>query len=655
MESTGRDRRAWLVFAGVIALLALHVGLAWQSTLQRTLTVDEIFHVTGGYLYDKFGDYRIHPDNGVLPQRMHALPAVLMGAKPPPMAGNEYWRTSDVNVISYQFFYESGNDHWPLLLAARAMNLLFSIGLGITVFVWARSLAGNGAGFIALGLATLSPTILAHGPLATTDMAAAFSMTASVGAFWWQLRARGWWRVLLSAAAFGLACVTKFSAVLLIPIFLLLIAVHWVTSPREERRAGWTAGSVAAHAVIAWIIIWACFGFRYAAFAPGVPPADHFIRTWEWMMDHVGWQGGVIKHIRDWRLLPEAFLFGYTHTYAGSLVRAAFLAGDYSNTGWWYFFPLAFLWKSTPAELAGVAIAVVFAALRWRTLRPWLVRLAPLLVLAAIYGVIALTSSLNIGQRHLLPMYPALFIVTGVLLVKLPRPVWVGGLFVAAQAYSALNIFPYELAYFNALSGGPAHGWRLLVDSSLDWGQDLGGLKAWLDKNNAGPGAQKVFLSYFGSGEPNYYKLNVTRMLFVNGFKFPMPFFEPAPGIYCISATMLQDVYSPARGPWTLEDEKDYQDLRKFEPQFRQFFEDPTARAHLITLVPAERWQTAWQRYEILLHARLCAYLRARGPDAQIGYSILIFRVTDADLEQALRTPYSGWVKALEAADRRAR
>jgi 4-amino-4-deoxy-L-arabinose transferase-like glycosyltransferase len=554
-----------------------------------------------------------------------------------------------LNVMSYQFFYESGNDHWPILLRARAMNLMFSVGICVLVFFWARRIAGDVAGFAALALAAFSPTLLAHGPLATTDVSAALALTLSVGAFWWQLRAGGTWRLLLSAVAFGLACVCKFSAVLLLPIFFLLVALNGFITARAERRFAWTATGLAAHGLIAWSIIWACYGFRYTAFAPGLTtPTDQFIRSWPWMIEHMGWQSGIIRSIRDWRLLPEAFLFGYTHTYVGSLSRAAFLAGEHSTSGWRMFFPLAFGWKSTPAELAGALGTISFMVLRWRELRPWVIRLAPLLTLVAVYGVVAISSHLNIGHRHLLPMYPALFIVTGTVIARLPRAWWIAGALAIGQAFSALSVLPYELAYFNLFAGGPDRGWRLLADSSLDWGQDLGGLKQWLDRNNPGANAEPVFLSYFGSGEPNYYKIRATRMLFVNGFQFPLAYYEPTAGVYCISATLLQEVYSSARGPWTLEAERAYQELRRLEPQFREYFGDAKSKAHVLSLAPADQWQHDWGQYEILRHARLCAYLRARGPDANVGYSILIFRLSAPELDAALRTSYSDWIGAIE-------
>ena len=139
-------RANWMIAAAVALLLALHAGLAWRSTARRSTTSDEIYHVTGGYLFDTTHDFRLHPENGVLIQRLQALPAVVLGAHPPQLRGNEYWRTADLLVVSHQFFYESGNDHWPLLMGARAVTLLFSLGLCALVFTWARRLAGDMAG-----------------------------------------------------------------------------------------------------------------------------------------------------------------------------------------------------------------------------------------------------------------------------------------------------------------------------------------------------------------------------------------------------------------------------------------------------------------------------------------------------------------------------
>jgi 4-amino-4-deoxy-L-arabinose transferase-like glycosyltransferase len=644
------------VRAAVALLLALHALVALWSTAHRSTTSDEIYHVTGGYLFDTQHDFRLHPENGVLIQRLQALPAVVLGAHPPPLAGSEYWRTADLLVVSHQFFYESGNDHWPLLMGARGVTLLFSLGLCALVFAWARALGGALAGLVALALAALSPTLLAHGALATSDVPAAFALTASAGLMGWQLQRGGAGRALVSGVVFGIACVIKYSAALLIPVFLVLALVHWLHAGRKKAAARQIAASIALHAAAALAVIWATFEFRFSAFGPGAEPGAQFVRDWDYMLGLARSQTELIRWLRDHRLLPEGFLFGYLHTLIGAQSRGAFLAGDYSVTGWPSFFPLAFLWKSTPAELAALAGAIGLAGLRWRGVRAWARRLAPLLALTAIYGAVAITSHMNIGHRHLTPMYPALFIVAGVAVARLrarAARLAAAGL-VLAQAGSAAAAFPYYIPYFNAFAGGPRHGWRLLVDSSVDWGQEMGGLKNWLDAHNAGPAAQPVYLSYFGSADANYYGLRATRIYSLDAGHFAVPWYEMRAGLYCIGATMLQNPYSPLPGPWTLEREEEYQRWRRFEPQFRQYHREPAAKPALLAAFPAEQWERAWHRYELLRFERLRRYLRAREPDAQIGYAMFVFRLSEAEIDAAVNSSFSDWQRAIAIAASRA-
>ncbi len=646
-------RFAVILAVSVIAHLALGLG----AMRQKSITTDELFHLAGGYCFNALGDFRIHPDNGILPQRLHALPAVVLGARPPPL-DTEAWRTADATVVGYDFLYRSGHDHWPLLVGARAVNALFGAALVVLVGLWARRLAGDLAGTVAAALAALSPTLLAHAPLATTDAAAAFFLTASAGAFWHWLGTRTWPALAVSAFVFALACVTKFSAVLLLPVFALLVLADRRFRRSDPRpRAPFPAalpalaGGLAAHALTAWAVIWACFNFRYAAAAPGLPPAETFAASGQWMLDQAGWQGRVLRLIGAWRLLPEAFLWGYTHTYLGSLSRGAYLAGEFSPTGWTAFFPLTFAWKSTLAELAVAAGGVGLAVWRWRVLRPWALRLAPLLALALVYGGVALTSKLNIGHRHLLPLYPALFLVAGLLAARCPwRPLAVAAALVGLQAFALAGIFPHHLAYFNALAGGPDRAWRLLVDSSLDWGQDLAGLRTWLAANNSGPAAAPVYPSYFGSGEPDYYGLAVRRLPFVNGFKRPAAYTALGPGLYCVSATALVQVYSAARGPWTPALEHEFQSLRAQESAFATYFENPSRRAELEREVAPAQWQRAWARYDTLRFARLCHYLRVRSPDASVGHSILIFRLGAGEVRAAAGDSFAAWQALLERA-----
>jgi 4-amino-4-deoxy-L-arabinose transferase-like glycosyltransferase len=649
--------------AAAVVIALLHGALAVLATTEKSVTADEILHITGGYFYNHYGDYRIHPENGILPQRWAALPAVIAGAPPPPLEDNIYWRTSDASVVAHQFFYETGHDHWPMLMAGRAMNAVFSVATGVLIFCWTRSLFGIGSGFFALGLFALCPNHLAHGALATSDAAAIFFLLAAVGAFWRHLQAPGVGNLALSAGVFGLACVAKYSAVLLLPIFVLLLAWHHLYRPaaasaRGRAPARSIAVTTAAHAVAAVLIIWAFYGFRYTAFAPGVPPADHFTAGWERVLPAIGWQAHVIEVFRAGKLLPEAFLYGYAWVVQSAQARSAYLAGDYSIFGWPEFFPLAFLWKTPVAVLLAIALGGAALGLRWArggaALRADLQRSAPLLVFFAVYWAFSLTSKLNIGHRHILPTYPVIFILLGGLAapgvlsgwgrVVLPCCLLLG------QLIASVRIAPHYLAFFNSLAGGPANGWRLLVDSSLDWGQDLPRLRTWLEKN---AGAEPVYLSYFGSGEPDYYGIRARRLPFVNGFKQQQPYIRLEPGIYAISATMLVDVYSPTRGPWTLEYEKEYQQLRALEPQLESYWSSAAKRAELEREASPAQWENARARHARLRFSRLSHYLRARKPDAMIGYSVLVYRLSAAEIESATQGSAQQWRLAIEQANAR--
>lgn len=652
-------RPVWLAPVVAAALLAVHAALALWAASGESVTHDELLHLTGGYFYDKFGDYRIQPENGNLPQRLAALPAVLMGAPPPKLEDNLYWSTSDASVVGHQFFYETGHDHWPMLMAGRAVMMVFSLGTGLLVFWWARRLFGDAAGLFALTLYAFDPNVLANAPLATSDSAAVFFLLASCTAFWAHLRQPSGRTGALSAVTFGLACVAKYSAAFLLPMFgLLLMWRVCREAPAARRRWLWLAPlTLAGHAAGGLLIIWSFFGFRYSGFGTGVPPAAHFIVPWEGVLPFIGLHGMAVDFCRQWHLLPEAYLYGYSWVVQSAQLRGAFLAGQYSLYGWVSFFPLAFWWKTPVALLAALAVGVgVFVRRKPGPVGRWkdeAAAMAPLLVLFAVYWAFSLTSKLNIGHRHILPVYPTLFILAGGLaapglLAAWRRPVVMGAL-VAGLLAANFRVAPHYLAFFNVFAGGPANGHRLLVDSSLDWGQDLPGLAAWLREHNAGPGAAPVFLSYFGSGEPDYYGIKAARLPFVNGFKEVPRWYEPRGGLYCIGATMLQEVYSPVRGGFTLDSEKEYQERRRAVPVFNAYWHDPAARDDLLRQFTAKQLDAVWMRFDWLRFARLATYLRAKPPEAVVGYSIFIYRLSDDEVDRVLNGRYSDWLAAVEA------
>ena len=651
-----------VLLAAVTALLVLHWLLAVGSKRGESVTSDELAHLTAGYSYWQFNDYRLQPENGNLPQRWAALPTWLEGATFPLLNGNAYWRTSDVWVLGHQFFYETGEDHFPRLMAGRAMIALFSVATGLLVFCWSRALFGATGALVSLVFLVFSPTFLAHGALVTSDVCMAFFFLASVGAYWRHLHHPRLLTWALSAGTFALACVAKFNAGLLLPMMVIMALVRagsaaplaiggrTLSSPRGKLTA--MALSMVGHGLVAGAVIWAFFGFRYTAANPLLPAAVNFLRPWDTTLVNIGGaHAEAIRGLAAWHLLPEGFLYGYSFVIEMSAFRAAFLDGAYSYVGWVRFFPLAFLYKNTLPLLLGVGIAGVAAGQRWRRSATWaamrgdLYRVTPLLVLFATYWLVSLVTHLNIGERHILPTYPVLFIFFGLLggWLSLRRPVaaLIVGLLLGWQVREAVRIYPHYLAYFNPVAGGPETGYRHLVDSSLDWGQDLPGLKTWLDAH-AAPG-EPVYLSYFGSGEPDYYRIQARRLPFLNGFKIPQPWVSLEPGWYCIGATMLSQVYSPVRSPWTAAFEREYQQVRKLEPALQVYYGDPQQHAEMNRAASPEKWRRATARLDQLRFARLCHYLRVRTPDANIGYSIIIYRLTAAEIAAATTGSLAEW------------
>ncbi|MEO6992074.1 MAG: glycosyltransferase family 39 protein [Lacunisphaera sp.] len=629
----------------------------------KSTTADEIAHLTGGYAFNHWGDYRLQPENGNLPQRWETLPLILRGVHYPPLT--EGWAKSDVWLMGYRFFYQSGNDLAKMLASARFMNSLFGAATALLVFFWSRKLWGVTGGLISLGFCAMGPTMLAHSALATSDMCMAFFLLASVSAFWWHLHETRISALLLSAIVFGLACVAKFTAVLLPILAAILILVrlcenepvHFgrTTFSTFPRKLAILTASLAVHAVVGLFIIWLFFGFRFSAFNPSLPPGE-FTFPWALMLSFGGWKAEIIELCRKWHLLPEGFLYGLAFVLKHAEARGAFLDGDYSIYGWVSFFPKAFLYKTPLSLLGALTLGIAFLVTKAgkmarERLIQWGFRVAPLMALFGLYWAISLASHLNIGQRHLLPIYPVLYIFCGSLgwaMHTTFEKSRTGGTLVALlitgllawQTNVMTKIYPDYLAYFSPIVGGPSEGYKHLVDSSLDWGQDLPGLKKWLDVHRHDH--EPTYLSYFGTGEPDYYGIKAIRVLMLPNFDRLQPaWYSFEPGIYAISATMLQHVYWPNHARWNLATEYQYQQLRRSEADFRMLPKYPADPNELFRGLPLKEWNDAWRLYAQLRFARLCYYLRARKPDAMIGYSILIFQLNRDELNTAVSGDFS--------------
>jgi 4-amino-4-deoxy-L-arabinose transferase-like glycosyltransferase len=645
------------------------------ASVSRTFstTADEIVHVTAGYAYWTRSDFRFQPENGNFPQRWEALPLLFQNLRFPSTddlakTGANTWEVGDL------FFHQRGNDLPMMLAAARTMAALLSGALCWCVYALARRLFGPLAAFVALILAAFSPTLLAHGGLATSDTAATLGFLVALMA-WWQLLHRFTVSRLIGAGvAVGFLALSKYSVVLFAPMAVVLAAIR-LSRPAPIRLPIFHArlifgtrriipifGMMATIVAITVAAIWTAYDFRYSATPGDFSGPSHFVQSWERVLfevpptarmtmadgrieepDEIG--PGAFQHLVKWtrghKLLPEAYLYGLAFVAKNSRGRLAYFCGDYRITGWKEFFPTAFALKTTLPEIALLTLGMWgILSVPDRRRRRLLYRVAPLLVLLGVYWTFSILSHLNIGHRHLLPTYPACFVLASASVFLCGRfrhfEWWLGAL-LAAQVATSLWIRPDYLAYFNPLAGGPREAHRLFVDSSLDWGQDLPRLRQWCDTNARG---ERIFLSYFGSGSPVHEGIKATR--FGDSFFDGAPRRMPAPltgGVYCISATMFRRVYTHVRGTWTLEYEKAYEQLSQWLVHVR----DRAPGAPLTDLdgspLSLEAIQSRLIDYEQLQFGRLCYHLESRKIDARVGFSMLVFRLSDAEVATALHGP----------------
>jgi hypothetical protein len=638
-----------LLTALAIALALLHSVLAVSASLHKSPTFDEPAHLTAGYSYWLHQDFRLNPENGNLPQRWSALPLLITHPRFPSL--NEGgWKLGSEWLTGQSFFYGDGNDSDWLLLQGRAFIAMFGGALCLLIYFVGRALFGATAGLVAESLAVFSPTMLAHSAVITSDMCAAFFLLASAWTVWRVTFHVTWRRLLAAILTTSAAFLAKASGPLVVPMLAVLVTVR-VLDRTELRllatrvpintRIGKLFVLLALLLVIgAFVVasIWASFCFRFSAFKSDDLMNRRIDQGWEHVMEKPDVATSVLGLTRHYRLLPDAYLFGLAYVYKSSLGRPAFLDGHWSRLGMPLFFPKSFLYKTTVPVLLLFLAGIFYLLFGYsgkagpsggRILEN-LYRSAPLWSLGLVYGLVAWHSPLNIGERHLLPIYPVIFIMGAGCVPFLKRTrLGCAGLILLLgwHGVASFDARPDYLAYFNPVAGGSKAGFHHLVDSSLDWGQDLPALREWL-RANVRP-KEATYLSYFGVGDPKWYRLDA---LTLPGIPYRGPELRalPAAGFYCVSATILQQVYGKTQGPWCAQYELEYQRAMA-QLVAAQKIADRSEREHELL-----KQRTSFDQ---LMIGRLCAALRRREPVAQAGHSILIYQLSNDEITSALAGP----------------
>jgi len=547
-EASPHDPRSPAARWAVPLLLLAFISAGSISLRLDAITFDETAHLPAGLSYLQRGDFRMNPEHPPLAKIWAALPLVLLGRGSPDYESTA-WRGRDdddgLRTAADEWLFgwstlngppevASRRDPRDLLVPARLATLAAGVLLVLLVYGWAREAWGGTGGLLALGLACLSPTLLAHSRLVTTDLGAALGYTAALYGAWRFARRPGVARAAALAAAVAFAVATKFTTLLLGPILIALGAAWIASGPRETWRRRAVALGLAGVACMAaaWLALWAVYGFRFAASADPSYRLD-----WSVVGPTPGAAGALVRGALERHLLPEGYLYGLSYALGGAARRLAFLDGAVSQVGWWRYFPETLLLKTPPALIALVVWAVV-----WGIRRADRRTLSCLLGPMAIYLAVSIGGHLDIGHRHLLPLYPLAFVLVGGLaraaVGRLARAALVLALIGYAVSFAVAT--PRYLSYFSELAGGPSRGWRHLLDSNVDWGQDLTRLVRWCAEERV----DVIDLAYFGTADPEAWGLRYRKVLLVHDFRPERPAVRPAPGeLVAVSANVLQGLY----------------------------------------------------------------------------------------------------------------
>lgn len=620
-------------------LVACAVGFAGRGAATDSITVDEPSHLVAGYASLSTGDRHLSPDHPPLGRMLLAFP--LLAKRVSWQAeGTTAWAQGDFFTLGRSFL-EDWNDGRELVLASRSVAIAVLLALLLTLFVVARGLFGEWGGLLTMAVAAFDPAFLAHGHLATLDVpfCLAALLTLAAADRWLERPSRG--RLGALALSFAASSLIKFSWFALVPALLGMAVVA-----RRKDGAGAVLRAIAratwAIAAVAFIATWAIYGFRFDAREgahgdaatmhvlgdAGMPLPMTRAAAWESVLhdsatarDRPGLVVPLLRWAHSLRLLPEAYLYGIAYVGKNAETRGAYLRGNYSMRGFPNYFPWAFAIKTPLPTLAlflASALAGLVALLRRRP-PPGLV--VGLTLFAAAYAATLVSSNLNIGYRHLLPVVAVLTVLTGSLgpLCRLPRArrpvltlVLAALLGLVCTTWSAS---PHLLGFFNSSMGGWRNGHLYLADSNLDWGQDL---RRLADRLRSEPQGAAVWLSQAGD-PPRPRHLRVSWLL-GDGSHTPSPG-AIAGGLFVISATDLLGVYRPLARSSSWRD-----------PRLARYYE--TLASSSGRQIPGAGDLTI-DDFEGLRRLRLISRLALRQPDERIGTSLFLYRLSDDQVAEA--------------------
>ena len=472
------------------------------SGLSDSQTTDEAIHLFSGYTYLTQNDFRLDPEHPPLLKELSALPLLFFQNLNISLgdlwlkSGNFYYDSwQEARVLGEQFFYLLGNNPAKLLFWGRLPFIFLTLILGYAGYFWAKKLYGVKAGILSAFLILFFPNFLAHGHLINTDLG--LTLFIFIATYFWGkfLKQKNWQNLLLTGLFSGLAMASKYTAIIL---FIILFILAVVKLFQEKKEYGKIILGYVGVLIISLMVIWATYGFSL-----------NFLANYY-----------------------KGISFVLQHALGG---HGSFLLGQNSNVGWWYYFPITILFKTPiPIFILLILTIIYFKKIHSKDLfDEYLLIIPPI-----IYLVFAMISKADLGIRHILPIFPFLFvfIAKSTNILEFTKLIWLKIIIVISIVWyliSALVSFPNYLAYFNEFVSGPKGGYKILADSNLDWGQDIYRLKDYLTNHNI----DKIYLVYPWDGDSalNYSGIN---------FEPLTPAMQNVKGPVVVSATYFQtDVY----------------------------------------------------------------------------------------------------------------
>jgi len=440
-----------LILAGILS--ASFLLMLWAS-FGDSAVMDELAHIPAGYSYVNYLDYRLNPEHPPLVKAIAAFPLGFIDLYFP--TGDSAW-TQDVNgqwAIGSAFLYGSGNDADYIVHSSRMLPIILTIFLIILIYAWSAELLGSWWGLVPAMLFGLSPTVLAHGHYVTTDIGAAFGIVLATYFFIKFTKLPSGKRIFAAGLAFGIAQLMKFSAILLIPYFIILViflfassvAHDWKLTDAKIRFKRFSIRSwhyikslliifLVGYAVVVYPV-YALFTLNYpeqrqtadtefilTSFASGPTPPGQICKPARCLADMDIW----MTKNRITKPFAEYFLGVLMVLQRSSGGNTSYFMGEVSATGSASYFPIVYLLKETlPALLIilmGILIGMQDILAKFKNrfsgaikyfLTRYLVTGFPefsMLVFVVLYWAYSIRSPLNIGIRHLLPTFPFIYIL----------------------------------------------------------------------------------------------------------------------------------------------------------------------------------------------------------------------------------------------------